>query len=236
MPLFSDDEPHHDRGRHLPGGLGRLSRQRLGSTGSCGSTRRPATTSAAPDTSTPVARTRSTRCGHEGRRHRSPQRPGPRRSDRAKHARNLNASVLVVSVLNGSSGRYPDKVKRYPDAPVSRCEAGWKLDEDGFVRSWLETVDVVYSAETFYDQRLAGLGPRSRDGHGHPRQPRVRAPLAEGGRSATPPCGGRRPRGGSSTSLRSSRSSRSLSPPTDSARSSRTTVRAGGCMWSARRP
>ena len=71
----------------------------------------------------------------------------------AEAARNLNASVLVVSVLNGSSGRYPDKVKRYPDAPVSRCEAGWKLDER-VVRSWLETVDVVYSAETFYDQRL----------------------------------------------------------------------------------
>ena len=71
----------------------------------------------------------------------------------AEAARNLSASVLVIKVV-GQSGRFPDRVKRYPDAPVARCHPGWKLDED-VVRAWLETVDAVYSAETFYDDRFA---------------------------------------------------------------------------------
>ena len=71
----------------------------------------------------------------------------------AEAARNLSASVLVIKVV-GQSGRFPDRVKRYPAAPVARCHPGWKLDED-VVRAWLETVDAVYSAETFYDDRFA---------------------------------------------------------------------------------
>lgn len=67
-------------------------------------------------------------------------------------ARNLDASVLVVDLDNPSSRRYPTNHCRFPGAPIVPCET-WQLPEAP-VRDWLATVDVVYSAETFYDGRL----------------------------------------------------------------------------------
>lgn len=71
----------------------------------------------------------------------------------AEAARNLDASVLVVNVVNQSSPLFPSDFSRYPGAPIVDCRPGWKLD-DRIVRCWLEGVDVVYSAETFYDDRF----------------------------------------------------------------------------------
>lgn len=65
-------------------------------------------------------------------------------------ARNLDASVLVVDVRNHSNKRFPTDRSRYPGAPVVECLPGWKLDP-AVVKPWLDTVDAVYSAETFYD-------------------------------------------------------------------------------------
>lgn len=68
-------------------------------------------------------------------------------------ARNLDASVLVVDVRNASGRHFPSDRSRFPDAPVVECRSGWRLDERT-VRNWLDGLDVVYSAETFYDEHL----------------------------------------------------------------------------------
>lgn len=68
-------------------------------------------------------------------------------------ARNLDASVLVVDVTNSSGRRFPSDRFRFPGAPIVQCRSGWKLHEQT-VRDWLTSVDVVYSAETFYDTRF----------------------------------------------------------------------------------
>jgi hypothetical protein len=65
-------------------------------------------------------------------------------------ARNLNASVLIVDVRNHSNQQFPTDITRFPGAPVVECMPGWKLDP-AIVKPWLDTVDVVYTAETFYD-------------------------------------------------------------------------------------
>lgn len=68
-------------------------------------------------------------------------------------ARALDASVLVVDIRNHSSREHPTQLDRFPDAPVVECRPGWQLPEHD-ARAWLDTVDVVYSAETFYDERF----------------------------------------------------------------------------------
>lgn len=68
-------------------------------------------------------------------------------------ARNLDATVLVVNVVNQTSRHFPSDFSRYPTAPIVDCLPGWKLDERT-VRCWLEKVDVVYTAETFYDDHF----------------------------------------------------------------------------------
>lgn len=68
-------------------------------------------------------------------------------------ARNLHASVLVVDVRNPSGRRFPSDLTRWPNAPVVECRTGWRLDEST-VRTWLEGLNAVYSAETFYDPHL----------------------------------------------------------------------------------
>lgn len=68
-------------------------------------------------------------------------------------ARALDATVLVVNIDNPSSKHYPTDLARFPDAPVVTCTEGWRLPEDT-VRGWLAGLDVVWTAETFYDARF----------------------------------------------------------------------------------
>lgn len=63
-------------------------------------------------------------------------------------ARNLDASVLFVETKDPSAPSHPE---RFPHHTRVRWAQG--LDPK-IVRNWLDTVDVVYAAETFYDPRL----------------------------------------------------------------------------------
>ncbi len=61
------------------------------------------------------------------------------------------AATLVVDL--GDLSPFPNHLDRYPGATV----AGWggvEFDDERLVRSWLEGLDVVYTAETPYDWRL----------------------------------------------------------------------------------
>mgnify|MGYP007071579590 CR=1 FL=1 len=63
-------------------------------------------------------------------------------------ARNLDASVLFVETKDPSAPSHPE---RFPNATRVRWAQG--LDPR-VVIPWLQTVDVVYAAETFYDPRM----------------------------------------------------------------------------------
>lgn len=66
----------------------------------------------------------------------------------------LRAKVLVVDVPHSPAANdHPTIPDRFPHAPIVECRPGWRLDEHT-VRDWLADVDVVYSAETFYDERF----------------------------------------------------------------------------------
>jgi len=61
--------------------------------------------------------------------------------------------VLVIDM--GELGRgFPQHLERYPTGTLAPWRNG-ALPER-LVREWLEGLDVVYSAETFYDQRMVG--------------------------------------------------------------------------------
>lgn len=69
-------------------------------------------------------------------------------------ARALGARVLVVDVPNPSSAAFPTDAGRwFPGAPVVTVQPGWRLPEHA-VRAWLDGLDAVWTAETFYDQRF----------------------------------------------------------------------------------
>lgn len=70
-------------------------------------------------------------------------------------ARALDARVLVVDVPNASAERFPTDPTAYPGAPVVTVQPGWRLPEHQ-VRAWLDGLDAVWTAETFYDARFAG--------------------------------------------------------------------------------
>lgn len=70
-------------------------------------------------------------------------------------ARNLNASVLFVDTKDPTAPSHPE---RFPGATRVRWAQG--LDPK-VTRNWLDTVDVVYAAETFYDPRLAKWAERA---------------------------------------------------------------------------
>lgn len=66
----------------------------------------------------------------------------------AEAARALDAAVLLVDCKDP---RFPTHHERHPDATVCRWAQG--LDPR-VAMPWLRTVDVVYSAETFFDRRF----------------------------------------------------------------------------------
>lgn len=70
--------------------------------------------------------------------------------------RNLDPErVLVVRVRGSERQGFPAHLDRYPGATVVTVdERNWTLPEPE-IRDWLDELDVVYSAETLYDWRLA---------------------------------------------------------------------------------
>lgn len=81
-----------------------------------------------------------------------------------KFVKHIGASPLVISIPNASENVCPEDLSLYPDAPVARVAPGWQLDPR-VVRPWLETIDVLWSAETFYSEDVTRwcreLGVRS---------------------------------------------------------------------------
>lgn len=67
--------------------------------------------------------------------------------------RHMDASPLVISIPNRSEQVCPADLSLYPDSPVARVHTGWRLEAD-VVRPWLETIDVLWTAETFYSDDL----------------------------------------------------------------------------------
>lgn len=68
--------------------------------------------------------------------------------------RHMNAKPLLIDIPNRSAKFCPADWTLYPDVPRARVGAGWQLPEL-LVRKWLENLDVVWTAETFYDDRFA---------------------------------------------------------------------------------
>ena len=71
-------------------------------------------------------------------------------------ARNLHPErILVVRVPGSEAQGFAPDLERFPDATVVTVdEHNWQLPEEQ-VRDWLTGLDVVYSAETLYDWRIA---------------------------------------------------------------------------------
>lgn len=67
--------------------------------------------------------------------------------------RHMGATPLVIDIPNASAHVCPADFSLFPDALRVRVAAGWRLPER-VVRRWLEDLDVVWTAETFYDDRL----------------------------------------------------------------------------------
>lgn len=67
--------------------------------------------------------------------------------------REMGAIPLVISIPNRSEHVCPADLSLYPDAPVARVHAGWRL-EPGVVRPWLDTIDLLWTAETCYSDDL----------------------------------------------------------------------------------
>lgn len=65
----------------------------------------------------------------------------------------MGASPLVIDIPNASAHVCPADWSLFPDAPRARVAHGWRLPERT-VRHWLEGLDAVWTAETFYDDRL----------------------------------------------------------------------------------
>lgn len=68
--------------------------------------------------------------------------------------RNLVPDRTLLVSMGKLGGGWDEHHDRYPDATVAPFD-GVQLPED-VVRPWLDGLDVVYSAETFYDDRLVG--------------------------------------------------------------------------------
>lgn len=66
--------------------------------------------------------------------------------------RHMQPDRTLVVTMGVLARGFPPRLDRYPGAVVSPFVDG-RLDES-VVRPWLEGLDVVYSAETFYDWRL----------------------------------------------------------------------------------
>jgi hypothetical protein len=62
--------------------------------------------------------------------------------------------VLLVDA-RGPHGDFPMFPEWYPGATLARYDVNTHTLDETLVRDWLTTVDVVYSAETLYDWRLA---------------------------------------------------------------------------------
>lgn len=69
-------------------------------------------------------------------------------------AHHMGAEVLVIDIPNASAHVCPPDHSYRPAAPRARVASGWRLPEL-LVRAWLEGLDAVWSAETFYDDRLS---------------------------------------------------------------------------------
>lgn len=67
--------------------------------------------------------------------------------------RHLAARPLVIDIPNRSAHVCPPDFGRIPGATVARVRSGWRLDER-VVRPWLDGLDALWTAETFYDDRL----------------------------------------------------------------------------------
>lgn len=67
-------------------------------------------------------------------------------------ARGMNPDRVLVVDMGALGGGYVAHLDRYPGATVAPFD-GHRLDE-AQVRAWLDGLDVVYSAETFYDWRV----------------------------------------------------------------------------------
>lgn len=68
--------------------------------------------------------------------------------------RNLNPDrVLVVRERGSEAQGFVNHFDRFPDATVATF--GAEFEEQALVRDWIDGLDVIYSAETLYDWRLA---------------------------------------------------------------------------------
>jgi hypothetical protein len=69
--------------------------------------------------------------------------------------RHMRPDATLVVDLAELTGGFPMHPGRYESAPVARWD-GERFTDEAMVRDWLAGVDALYTAETLYDDRMAG--------------------------------------------------------------------------------